>query len=158
MKILRRLAPLVVLAFAWLHALEGQTTGTSAKNSSAPAIQRMDHVGINVTDLQRSADWYEKALGFTIFHKWTTTWMLSRGDMHIGLFLRPNAKKIDDLDHTMAITHFAYATDDKGFAEAQEKLKKLGIKFDPAEDTGVAHSIFIYDPDGYQVEITSYYK
>ena len=34
----------------------------------------------------------------------------------------------------------------------------MGITFDPPEDTGVAHSIFIYDPDGYQIEITTYYK
>jgi Glyoxalase/Bleomycin resistance protein/Dioxygenase superfamily len=76
--------------------------------------------------------------------------MISRGDMHIGLFLRPSAKKIDDLDNTLAITHFAYETDAKGFLEAQDRLKKLGVKFDPPEDTGVAYSPFIYDPDGYQ--------
>jgi catechol 2,3-dioxygenase-like lactoylglutathione lyase family enzyme len=140
------------------YALEGRPATTLVNVSEPPAIHRMDHVGINVTDLQRSADWYQKALGFTIFHKWKTTWMVSRGDMHLGLFLRPNAKKIDDLDNTLAITHFAYATDDEGFQKAQDRLTKLGIKFDPPEDTGVAHSIFIYDPDGYQVEITSYYK
>jgi len=126
--------------------------------AETPSLHRMDHVGINVTDLQISADWYQKVLGFTIFHKWQTTWMIRRGDMHIGLFLRPNAKKLDDLDNSLAITHFAYSTDDKGFQEAQDRLKKLGVHFDPPEDTGVAHSVFIYDPDGYQIEITSYYK
>jgi catechol 2,3-dioxygenase len=158
MKNIFRFAALAGILCAGLYALEGQTASTLADTSDAAPIHRMDHVGINVTDLERSADWYQKALGFTIFHKWKTTWMISRGDMHLGLFLRPNAKKIDELDHTLAITHFAYATDDKGFQEAQDRLTKRGIKFDPPEDTGVAHSIFIYDPDGYQVEITSYYK
>jgi len=64
----------------------------------------MDHVGINVTHLQRSADWYERILGFTIFHKWKTTWMISRGNMDLGLFLRRDAETIDDLDNTQAIT------------------------------------------------------
>ena len=158
MKITLRRATLAALLCVGLYAAEGQTASNTVTISDTPSIQRMDHVGINVTDLQRSADWYEKVLGFTIFHKWKTTWMISRGDMHIGLFLRPSAKKIDDLDNTLAITHFAYATDAKGFQEAQDKLKKLGIKFDPPEDTGVAHSLFIYDPDGYQVEITTYYQ
>lgn len=158
MKGIFRFAALAGILCAGLYAFEGQTKSPPANISDAPTILRMDHVGINVTNLQRSADWYQEALGFTIFHKWKTTWMISRGDMHLGLFLRPNAKKIDDLDNTLAITHFAYATDDKGFREAQDRLTKLGIKFDPPEDTGVAHSIFIYDPDGYQVEITSYYK
>lgn len=77
-------------------------------------IQRMDHVGINVTDLQRSANWYERVLGFTIFHKWQTTWMLSRQGMHLGLLMRPTAQKIGDIDNTLAITHFAHATDAPG--------------------------------------------
>ena len=140
------------------YTFPARTANTTSAHGDTPAIQHMDHVGINVTDLERSADWYQKVLGFTIFHKWKTTWMVSRGDMHLGLFLRPNAKKIDDLDNTLAITHFAYATDDKGLKEAQDRLTKLGVQFDPPEDTGVAHSIFIYDPDGYRVEITSYYK
>jgi catechol 2,3-dioxygenase-like lactoylglutathione lyase family enzyme len=144
-----------VTFFAASLASPAQTT----KNTVAHVrIQRLDHVGINVTDLQKSADWYNQVLGFTIFHKWTTTWMIRRGDMRIGMFLRPNASKIADLDNTIAITHFAFETDANGFAAAQVKLNALGIKFDPPEDTGVAHSIFIYDPDGYQVEITTYYK
>ena len=158
MRITLRHATLAAMLCAGLCAAESQTAGNAATISDAPSIQRMDHVGINVTDLQRSADWYEKVLGFTIFHKWKTTWMISRADMHIGLFLRPSAKKIDDLDNTLAITHFAYATDAKGFQEAQDKLKKLGVKFDPPEDTGVAYSLFIYDPDGYQIEITNYHQ
>jgi len=158
MRITFRLAALVAILCAGLYSVEGQTADTPATISDTLSIQRMDHVGINVTDLQRSADWYERVLGFTIFHKWKTTWMIRRGDMHIGLFLRPTAKKIDDLDNTLAITHFAYATNKKGFLEAQEKLKKLGVRFDPPEDTGVAHAIFFYDPDGYQLEITNFYK
>lgn len=158
MKITIRLGALSLILCAALLTAEGQTAGTTVAASDTLSIQRMDHVGINVTDLQRSADWYEKVLGFTIFHKWKTTWMISGGDMHIGLFLRPTAKTIDDLDNTVAITHFAYATDAKGFQEAQDKLKKLGVKFDPPEDTGVAHALFFYDPDGYQLEITNFYK
>lgn len=153
-----RHSALILIILSAVLTVGGQNAGKPSVMSRPAPIRRMDHVGINVTDLQRSADWYERALGFKIFHKWKTTWMISRGDMHIGLFLRPNAKKIDDLDNTLAITHFAYATDAKGFEEAQARLKTLGIKFDPPEDTGVAHSVFIYDPDGYQVEITSYYK
>jgi catechol 2,3-dioxygenase-like lactoylglutathione lyase family enzyme len=141
-----------------MSPLEGQTSRAAGSISETISLQRMDHVGINVTNLQRSADWYQRILGFTIFHKWQTTWMISRDDMRIGLFLRPDAKKVDDLDNRLAVSHFAYATDDKGFQEAQDRLKKLGVKFDSPEDTGVAHSIFIYDPDGHQVEITSYYK
>ena len=156
MKRFFRIAALAALVFSgsslFLRAADAEPV------AETPSLHRMDHVGINVTNLQISADWYQTVLGFTIFHKWQTTWMIRRGDMHIGLFLRPNAKKLDDLDNSLAITHFAYSTDGKGFQEAQDRLKKLGVQFDPPEDTGVAHSVFIYDPDGHQIEITSYYK
>jgi catechol 2,3-dioxygenase-like lactoylglutathione lyase family enzyme len=158
MKIALRTTMLLVTCFGLCFSALAQSTAQSPSTSEPPSILRMDHVGINVTDLQRSADWYQKVLGFTIFHKWQTTWMISRGDMHLGLFLRPNAKKIDNLDNTLAITHFAYATDAKGFQEAQDRLKQLGVKFDPPEDTGVAYALFIYDPDGYQVEITTFHQ
>lgn len=152
-----RVAAIAFSFCASLYVFHGRTATANDSAVEPPKIERMDHVGINVTDLQRSADWYQKVMGFTIFHKWQTTWMMKRGDMHIGLFLRPSAKKIDDIDNTMAITHFAYATDAKGFQEAQDRLTKLGVKFDPPVDTGVAHSIFFYDPDGYQLEITTFY-
>jgi catechol-2,3-dioxygenase len=134
------------------------SSGQSASTKSEIRLVLIDHVGLNVSDLQKSAEWYRKVLGFTIFHKWKTTWMIRRGDMRVGLFLRPNATKVADIDNTIAITHFALLTNAKGFVDAQSKLKALGIAFDPPEDTGVAHSIFIYDPDGYQIEITTYYK
>ena len=116
-----RLAALAAILCAGPFAVQGQTTSSPHSASAAPSIQRMDHVGINVTDLQKSAEWYERVLGFTIFHKWKTTWMISRGDMHIGLFLRPNAVKLADLDKTLAITHFAYATDAQGVSKMRKK-------------------------------------
>jgi Glyoxalase/Bleomycin resistance protein/Dioxygenase superfamily len=63
-------------------------------NPSARAMELvgLDHFAINVTDLQRSADWYQRVLGFAILHKWNTTWMVGRDNIKIGLFLRPNAK------------------------------------------------------------------
>jgi catechol 2,3-dioxygenase-like lactoylglutathione lyase family enzyme len=33
----------------------------------------LDHYAINAKDLQRSADWYERAFGFAILRKWNST-------------------------------------------------------------------------------------
>ena len=118
---------------------------------------RYDHVGINIRNLQRSADWYKNVFGFRILHKWTTTWMIGKGTMKIGLFQRPNGTKIDSLNNTIAITHFAFLTNSAGFKKIQQFLKSKNIPFDTPEDTGIAYSIFVYDPDGHQVEITTYH-
>jgi catechol 2,3-dioxygenase-like lactoylglutathione lyase family enzyme len=117
----------------------------------------LDHFAINVSDLQRSADWYQKALGFTIRHKWNTTWMIGQDNVKIGLFLRPNAKPLPDIDSQLIIQHVAFLVDGDKFATAQDELTKAGVKLDGPEDTGIAYSIFFNDPDGHLLEITTYH-
>jgi catechol 2,3-dioxygenase-like lactoylglutathione lyase family enzyme len=121
-------------------------------------LERIDHVALNVTDLDVSLGWYEKVFGFTIVHKWTTTWMIGLGPIRLGLFSRPKAKPVDDLDQAIAFTHVAFLTDEAGFQAAQEKFRSLEIPFDPVEDTTIAYSVFVNDPDGHQIEVTTYYK
>jgi catechol 2,3-dioxygenase-like lactoylglutathione lyase family enzyme len=117
----------------------------------------LDHFAINVTDLQRSADWYQRVLGFTVLHKWGTTWMVGRDNIKIGLFLRPDAKPLPDIDSQLIIQHVAFLVDGDKFADAQQALTQAGVKFDPPEDTGIAYSIFFNDPDGHLLEITTYH-
>jgi len=124
----------------------------------ASYILRFDHVATNIRDLKQTADWYNNVFGFRVLHKWNTTWMIGNSAMKIGLFQRPTAKKIDSLDNTIAITHFAFLTTKSGFKKIQQLLKAKHIPFDAPEDTGIAYSIFIYDPDGHQIEVTTYYK
>jgi lactoylglutathione lyase len=121
-------------------------------------LKHIDHAGLNVTDLARSSNFYLRVFDFEIVHKFTRTWLVGRGNMRLGLFHRPEAKPIDDLDNKIAITHIAFETNKRGFKKAQEELKALGIPFDPPEDTGIAFSIFFNDPDGHLLEITTYHN
>ena len=117
----------------------------------------LDHFAINVSDLQRSADWYQTVLGFSILHKWNTTWMIGRDNIKIGLFLRPNAKPLPDIDSQLIIQHVAFLVDGDKFSAAQDSLTKAGVKIDGPEDTGIAFSMFFQDPDGHLLEITTYH-
>jgi catechol 2,3-dioxygenase-like lactoylglutathione lyase family enzyme len=117
----------------------------------------LDHFAINVSDLQRSADWYQRILGFNILHKWNTTWMIGRDNVKIGLFLRPDAKPLPDTDGQLIIQHIAFLVDGDKFAAAQNDLSKAGVKIDGPEDTGIAYSMFFKDPDGHLLEITTYH-
>ena len=51
--------------------------------------------------------------------------------------------------------HLAFRADRKNFLVAQGELKKRGIKFE-FQDHEIANSIYFYDPDGHQLEITTY--
>ena len=118
----------------------------------------IDHFAISVRDLQTSFDWYHKAFGFEMFHQWPTTWMIQLGQMKIGLFLRPHAATIDDLDNKIAFQHLAFHMTADAFIQAEIELKALGIPITTGpEDTGVAYSIFFTDPDGHLLELTTYH-
>jgi len=117
----------------------------------------LDHYAINVTDLNRSAGWYERVLGFRILHKWTTTWMIGRGNIKVGLFLRPDAKPPVDTDKEVLIQHVAFLVDCDKFTKTQEELARRGVQIEGPEDTGPAYSIFFTDPDGHLLEVTTYH-
>lgn len=119
----------------------------------------IDHVGLNVTDLARSIAWYMEVFDFQVLHRWpsNTTVMVGAGSIRLGLFLRPNAAKVADPDQAVMMTHVAFGVSPDRFALVLAHLKGLGIPFDPPEDTGIAYSIFLADPDGHQVEITTYH-
>jgi catechol 2,3-dioxygenase-like lactoylglutathione lyase family enzyme len=117
----------------------------------------LDHYAINVADLRRSADWYRRIFGFHILHKWHTTWMVGRGNIKVGLFLRPDAKPLDDIDSQLIIQHVAFLVDGDKFAAAQEDLVRKGVQIKGPEDTGIAYSMFFTDPDGHLLEITTYH-
>jgi catechol 2,3-dioxygenase-like lactoylglutathione lyase family enzyme len=51
--------------------------------------------------------------------------------------------------------HLAFRADRENFLAAQQELKKRGIKFE-FQDHEIAHSIYFRDPDGHQLEITTY--
>jgi catechol 2,3-dioxygenase-like lactoylglutathione lyase family enzyme len=122
-------------------------------------LLKIDHIAINIKNLQKTFDWYHKLFGFGIIHKWTHTWMIGNESIKIGVFERPEASVISDIDkNIIAIQHFAFLTDKVGFENAVAEIDKMGIPHEPVEDTGIALSIFLTDPDGHQVEITTYHS
>lgn len=121
-------------------------------------LRRIDHFAITVKDLPASAAWYEKAFGFEVIHRFTRTWMVGNDRIRIGLMNRPEAQPVDDLDNKIAFQHAAFLIDVDGLERAQIALNELEIPFEGPEDTGIAFSIFVTDPDGHQLEITAYHK
>ncbi|MCK0508222.1 hypothetical protein [Aromatoleum anaerobium] len=43
------------------------------------------------------------------------------------------------------------------FQAALDQLRAAGVKLGAIEDTGIAYSIFKNDPDGHQVDLTTYH-
>ena len=129
----------------------------SGKPVRAVDVVGMDHFAINVHDVQKSADWYQNVFGFSVLHKWDNAWMIGRGNVKIGLFIAPNAKPVPDRANSIEILKIAFLVDGDKFAEVISELKSKGIAVSATEDTGIAYSVFIHDPDGYTLEFTTFH-
>jgi len=121
-------------------------------------IEALDHVALSVRDLERSARWYADVLGFKRQHEgmWDGT-PIFVGNGYAAIALFPARDKGGSTSHDAAVRmlHFAFRADRENFLRAQDELKQRAIPFD-FQDHEISHSIYFRDPDGHEIEITTY--
>jgi len=124
-------------------------------------VQHVDHVAITVRDLARSIRWYSDTLGLEDLTPgdWDYPRMIGVGDTCLALFPssveEPRNLSQEDVAKTITMRHVAFRVDGAGFKQAQEEFRAKKVDFEFA-DHGVAHSVYISDPDGHRIEITTY--
>jgi len=122
-------------------------------------LEGIDHVAVGVRDVERSAKWYIEVLGFERLYE--DAWggvptFVGKGNTGIALFpARPNAKPAPTTHRDIRMLHLAFRADRENFLAAQRELKKRGIKFE-FQDHEISQSVNFLDPDGHQLEITTY--
>jgi catechol 2,3-dioxygenase len=124
-------------------------------------IQELGHVVLYVTDLTKIADFYQHTLGFTqIAREWPVA-VFSSGRTHHELLLievggvpRPGSHT-----HEMrpGLYHIGFKIGDGPDAvkKVHAELVKKGVPILGMTDHGVTHSIYIFDPDGNELELYS---
>jgi catechol 2,3-dioxygenase-like lactoylglutathione lyase family enzyme len=123
-------------------------------------IEQIDHIALTVKDMQRSIAWYQEVLGLERCYQ--EAWgdgppvMLCAGKTCLALFPATTAQPLPPPDqNTIAMRHFAFRTNRANFEQAQTELRRRGMQF-VFQDHGISHSIYFPDPDGHEVEITTY--
>lgn len=122
-------------------------------------LEGIDHVAIAVRDVQRSVDWYQTTLGLVRRH--AEAWgdypaVVGAGTTAIALFpVEGQTPQGPPGRHVLAMRHVAFRTDAENFARAQRELAARGIPLE-FQDHQIARSIYLRDPDGHQIEITTY--
>jgi len=122
-------------------------------------LRRIDHVALTVRDVERSIAWYRDVFGLERRHE--ETWgdypvMMFAGDTALALFqARGPVQDAPDHGSTAIMRHLAFQVDRSNFMKAQETLRTLDIAFS-FEDHAISQSIYLRDPDGYELEITTY--
>jgi catechol 2,3-dioxygenase len=120
----------------------------------------LDHIALTVRDQERSLQWYQRVLGMERRYEEANgagdPVFVCAGNSCLALF---PAETSDPLpvpdDHVLAMRHFAFRLDRADFERAQGELSEQQIPFRFADHT-FAHSMYLSDPDGYRVELTTY--
>src|SRR5262245_12136809 len=122
------------------------------------ALQQIDHIALTCAAPEKSKEWYIRVLGFEHVHRgqWGGEPIFLRlGSTAIALF------PLKDCDGPASsrgprLHHFALRAETREeFVAARKQLELLGIQVH-FQDHEIAHSIYFLDPDGHQLEITTY--
>ena len=121
-------------------------------------LEGIDHVALSVRNVALSAQWYIDVLGFK--PKFEGMWdgvptFIGKGNTALALFPADFNAISKASRGTIGMLHFAMRADRENFLRAQRDLKERGIEFE-FQDHEISHSIYFRDPDGHQVEITTY--
>lgn len=121
-------------------------------------IDSLDHVAILVSDVEKSADWYKNTLGLKKYklEEWGDyPIFMMAGKSGIALFPANHAAPATDPDFAhIKIDHFAFNVSAEAFEEAKIWFEETGIQYN-FQDHHYFHSIYIKDPDGHTVELTT---
>jgi catechol 2,3-dioxygenase-like lactoylglutathione lyase family enzyme len=122
-------------------------------------LEGIDHVALTVRDVRRSAHWYGEVLGLE--RRFEEEWgdfpaVVGIGATSLALFpVKGNDPPPPPGPDTLCVRHVAFRVDRGNFERARETLTARGIRLE-FQDHGAAHSLYLADPDGHQLEITTY--
>lgn len=118
--------------------------------------QGLDHVAIAVADVERSRHFYADVLGLEREHEaWEVPVVMAAKGSGLAIFPQHMHSASGDGESAIRILHIAFRVDREGFERAREELAERGL--DPRfSDHGISHSLYFDDPDGHQIELTTY--
>lgn len=116
-------------------------------------VEGLDHVAIQVTGQSASVAWYQPLLNVRAVHEgvWgrTPTMLAAPDDSGIAVFrTRAGAPP--------GVTHIAFRVTRQQYVAAKALLANEDIPFEE-QDHDVAVSVYLHDPDGIRVELTTYH-
>ncbi|HYN10410.1 MAG TPA: VOC family protein [Vicinamibacterales bacterium] len=122
-------------------------------------LDGIDHVALNVRDVEQSARWYCDLLGLERRH--ADVWgshpaVVGTGTTSLALFpvQGPNPQPRPGRD-VLTMRHIAFRASRRNFELALGALQARGIEPE-IQDHQISRSLYFHDPDGHEIEITTY--
>lgn len=128
---------------------------------SAVDVQALDHVQMEVADLEESQAFYERHLGLKLFEtglRFGLRWAIIGKPGSIFLCLHENKGNAGKKNAGIKITHFGIVVRD--FEGAQRHFASAAIKLDPPNgfvSYERSRSFYFFDPNGYKVEVSEHW-
>ena len=123
-------------------------------------LQRLDHVSLNVRDRPRSIDWYRETFGLDQRNEPSAddepVFMGAFGAC-VALFQARSAPSSAREPESAGLRHVAFALTRADLEAAATHLTDRSASF-RREDHGSALSLYVDDPDGNVIELTTYEK
>jgi catechol 2,3-dioxygenase-like lactoylglutathione lyase family enzyme len=118
---------------------------------------RIEHVNLTVTDIERSAAFFEKLLGWR--RRWRGASMNSGETIHVGEETTYLALYTDRGDHTgqkkgRPLNHVGLLVDD--LAAAERVVLDAGLESWGHDDYDPGRRFYFYDWDGIEFEVVNY--
>ena len=120
-------------------------------------LEFLDHVAIRVKDMQASQMWYQKTLGMKklTFQEWGEyPVFMVNGNFGVALFPANISDPPMPKSKNVKIDHFAFRVSPDNFKVAQRFFNEQKVSFF-YQDHVYFESIYLYDPDGHIVELTT---
>lgn len=120
----------------------------------------IDHVAINVLNLERSLEFYTKVLGLKVtereYSKPGIEYFLDCGGSLVGLIQGKQEEKHLLQDGGVGGNHFAFRVSTKDFDKVVEELKSQKVPISFSKKREKSWSVYFSDPDGNKLEITAW--
>lgn len=124
-------------------------------------LQRLDHFGLEVTDLERAERFYTEVLGLTVVARMGDQVLLDCGGQNVALFavarapLTP-AERAARIANPLGKGHHAFRVSNADFSRARERLTASGVEAARPIDWGDHDCLYFLDVDGNLLEVVTY--
>ncbi len=124
-------------------------------------IQGIDHVALNVKDLDKAVLFYTKVLGLKITAREPSKpgieYFLDAGPSLIGIIQAKNFEQAHPFaNEGLGANHFSFRIHSKDFDAMIEHLEKNNVNIEFAKKREKSWSLYFYDLDGNKLEITAW--
>lgn len=124
-------------------------------------IQGIDHVAINVRDIDKAVEFYTKVLGLKVTPREPSKpgieYFLDAGPSLIGIIQAKDAADSHPFAHEgLGANHFSFRVRANDFEAMIRQLESHQVKIEYAKKRPKSWSLYFYDLDGNKLEVTAW--